>query len=111
MKIKHLTPDKEILKELGERFARIRKQRGYSQSQLAQNAGIGVATLRRLEAGRDAQMETWLKLMKSLRMEANIDTLLPETYSSPMAEVISNKKHRDLKKQITTPGPIWGDED
>ncbi len=110
MKINHLTPDKEILKELGLRLARIRKQRGYSQSHLAEDAGIGVATLRRLEAGRDTQMETWLKLMKSLQMIASIDALLPETYKSPMAEVMSAKK-RKKKKHDASPGSIWGDED
>ncbi|MCF6264734.1 MAG: transcriptional regulator [Xanthomonadales bacterium] len=110
MKIQYLTPEKEILKELGTRLARIRKQRGYSQSQLAQDAGIGVATLRRLEAGRDTQMETWLKLMKSLQMIASIDTLLPEIYTSPMAEVISAKK-RGKKKDAAASSSIWGDED
>ncbi len=110
MKIKYLTPDKEILKELGVRLARIRKQQGYSQSRLAEDAGIGVATLRRLESGRDTQMETWLKLMKSLQMIASVDSLLPETYASPMAEVMSAKKG-SKKKNDTASSSIWGDED
>ena len=110
MKITYLTPDKEILKELGLRLARVRKQQGYSQSRLAEDAGIGVATLRRLEAGHDTQMETWLKLMKSLQMIASIDALLPEIYKSPMAEVLSVKK-RKKKKSAASSGSIWGDED
>lgn len=110
MKITYLTPDKEILKELGLRLARVRKQQGYSQSRLAEDAGIGVATLRRLEAGHDTQMETWLKLMKSLQMIASIDALLPEIYKSPMAEVLSVKK-RKKKKSAAGSGSIWGDED
>ncbi|MCF6225445.1 MAG: helix-turn-helix transcriptional regulator [Xanthomonadales bacterium] len=109
MKIKNSTPDNQILKELGARLARIRKQRGYSQSKLAEDAGIGVATLRRLEAGHDTQMETWLKLMKSLQMISSIDTLLPEVYQSPMAEVMAAKKRRK-KKADTASASAWGDE-
>ncbi len=109
MKIEYLTPNNAILRELGTRFARIRKQQGYSQLRLANEAGIGVATLRRIEAGRDSQMETWLKLMKSLQMTTAIDNLLPENYSSPMAEALSDKKTRK-KKNDTPSGSIWGDE-
>lgn len=109
MKIKNSTPGNQILKELGARLARIRKQRGYSQSKLAQDAGIGVATLRRLEAGHDTQMETWLKLMKSLQMISSIDALLPEVYQSPMAEVMASKKRRKKKVDAASVS-AWGDE-
>lgn len=109
MKIEYLTPNNAILRELGTRLAQIRKQQGYSQLRLANEAGIGVATLRRVEAGRDSQMETWLKLMKSLQMIAAIDDLLPKNYSSPMAEALSNRRTRK-KKNNAPSGSIWGDE-
>jgi len=108
MQIEYLTPNREILRELGARFARIRKQQGYSQTHLAKDAGIGVATLRRLEAGHDTQMATWLKLMKSLQMIAAIDALLPETYRSPMAEALPIKKPRQKQNSSSS---IWGDEE
>jgi len=109
MKIEYLTPENEILKELGKRLARVRKQQGFSQTRLAEKAGLGVATVRRIELGQDSQMESWLKLMKSLQMISAIDALLPETYRSPMAEALSNTKSRRRKK--TTPSDsIWGDE-
>ncbi|MBL4854396.1 MAG: helix-turn-helix transcriptional regulator [Robiginitomaculum sp.] len=109
MKIENLTPNNAILQELGTRLARIRKQQGYSQLRLANEAGIGVATLRRIEAGHDSQMETWLKLMKSLQMITAIDDLLPKNYSSPMAEALSNRRTRK-KKNDAPSGSIWGDE-
>ena len=99
MKIEYLTPNNAILRELGTRLAQIRKQQGYSQLRLANEAGIGVATLRRVEAGRDSQMETWLKLMKSLQMIAAIDDLLPKNYSSPMAEAYQTDELE--RKKIT----------
>jgi len=108
IKIDYLTPEKEILKELGRRLGRVRKQQGYSQEQLAREAGIGVATLRRIEGGNDSQLESWLKLLKALQMTSSIDTLLPENFKSPMAEVLAQNKSRG--KKSARQGIIWEDE-
>ena len=107
MKIDNLTPDTAILKELGQRLARVRKQQGFSQTSLAQEAGLGVATLRRIEAGQDSQLESWLKLMKPLNMTHAIDALLPENFTSPMAQVKAGSKRR---AQNSPSGSFqWGD--
>jgi len=81
-----LTPNGEILSELGRRLKKLRKQRGLNQDQLAEAAGLGVATLRRIEDGQDSQLGSWIKLMKALDMLHAIDALLPENLNSPMAE-------------------------
>lgn len=106
MKIETLSPDKSILKELGARLARVRKQQGYSQDRLAEEAGLGVATLRRIEDGQDSQLGSWLKLLKALQMTSAIDQLVPENFKSPMAEVKNRQK--PSKKQDA--GIVWGDE-
>ena len=107
MKIEYLTPDAIILQELGKRLTRIRKQHGLSQDNLAAEAGLGVATLRRIEAGEGSQLESWLKLMKALRMTSSIEALLPENFDSPMAEALSNNKRVGIRG---TKGKRWGDE-
>lgn len=107
MKINNLTPDSIILKELGERLAKHRKQRCFSQDDLAEEAGLGVATLRRMEAGDGSQMESWLKLLKALQMMSAIDRFLPETAESPMAQA---KSQASRKQGGTTSGKRWGDE-
>lgn len=107
MKINNLTPGSIILKELGERLAKHRKQRGLSQDDLAEEAGLGVATLRRMEAGDGSQMESWLKLLKALQMMSAIDRFLPETAESPMAQA---KSQASRKQSIKTSGKRWGDE-
>jgi len=106
MKIDHLSPDNEILNELGARLARVRKQQGYTQDRLAEKAGLGVATLRRIEYGQDSQLGSWLKLLKALHMAAAIDQLMPENFSSPMAEA---KRQRGRRKKNDA-GIVWGDE-
>ena len=107
MKIDRLTPNQEILRELGRRLARMRKQQGYSQTQLASAAGLGVATLRRLEGGQDGQLESWLKLLMALNLAQSIDSLLPENFDSPMATALAGKRGRRKKAAAAA---LWGDE-
>lgn len=109
MNIDQLHPNQQILAELGHRLARMRKQRGFSQVRLAEQAGIGIATLKRIEAGHDSQMESWLKLLKALDLVSALDAFLPESFSSPMQEVLESKKGRP-KRRATTEGVVWGDQ-
>tara|TARA_R110000796_G_scaffold88751_7_gene191550 strand:- start:357 stop:734 length:378 start_codon:yes stop_codon:yes gene_type:complete len=107
MKIDHLTPESAMLDELGRRLAQIRKQQGYTQEELAAEAGIGVATLRRIEGGQDSQLETWLKLLRALGLAYAIDAFLPENHASPMAEVRAASRR---KRRKPASGIVWGDE-
>ena len=54
-------------------------------------------------------MASWLKLMKALRMTAAVDAFLPETFDSPMAEVLSAAKHTK-KARAAESGIRWGDQ-
>lgn len=118
MKIETITPDNIILDELGRRLARVRKQQGLTQVDLAQEAGLGVATLRRIESGQSGQMESWLKIMKALHMTASLDALLPEKFDSPRAQVLSSKPRRKTTAKVrqgsadeVAESPVkWGDQ-
>ncbi len=109
MKIERKTPKTAALLEIGQRLAKVRKARDYTQDQLATEAGVGVATLRRIEEGRDAQLGSWIKLLKALDMISSIDALLPEVYSSPMSEVKAGRKRRRAPRR-SEGGVAWGDE-
>lgn len=107
MKITQATPKSVALVELGQRLAKYRKHLGLNQEQLAANAGIGVATLRRIEDGRDAQLGSWIKTLMALGDSNAIDTLLPENFRSPMADVKGKKRTASTGKA----SPLtWGDE-
>lgn len=109
MKIDPLTPTPAMLTELGRRLAQIRRQRGLAQEALAAQAGLGIATLRRIEDGRDAKLGSWLRLLQALELAPAIDQLLPEDFRSPMAEAKAGAKAR---RRGTNSGPdfVWGDE-
>jgi transcriptional regulator with XRE-family HTH domain len=108
MKIDKLTPESEVLAVYGQRLARIRKQRGLTQDRLAAAAGVGVATLRRLESGQDAQIGTWIRLLKALEMDSILNGFLPERYDSPMTEVLGQRKR--AARRATEGQMRWGDE-
>ena len=105
MKLDRLTPNAAMLAELGERLARLRKQRGLTQEALAAEAGLGVATLRRIEDGSDGKLGSWLRLLKALDLAASIDGLLPEDLRSPMAEARQQRRRRGGDTDF-----VWGDE-
>lgn len=112
MKIDQRTPTTAMLAELGQRLARIRKSRRLSQQDLAASAGVGIATLRRIEDGRDGKLGSWLRLLVALRMEGALDQLLPAELRSPMAEATgrSTPRRRRPPNPRGGPGFTWGDE-
>ena len=96
MRITDITPHSAALKELGRRLALLRKQQGFTQARIASAAGLGIATVNRIEAGQDAQLSSWLKLFKVLGIASALDVLLPEEILSPMTEAIKQNRKRKM---------------
>lgn len=107
MKITDTTPKATALNELGKRLAQLRKHQELTQEALAEASGVGVATLRRIEDGRDAQLGSWIKLLLALNAADSLNSLLPESIRSPMADV---KQRRRKSGQSEEGRPLWGDE-
>ncbi|MBL8738994.1 MAG: helix-turn-helix domain-containing protein [Planctomycetes bacterium] len=113
MKITALTPTTQALRELGQRLAGVRKQHGLTQEQLAATAGVGVATLRRIEDGKDGRLGSWVRLLTALQLDVALDQLLPEEIRSPLAEVKGSRARRSPPKPQPSggePGFVWGDQ-
>ena len=106
MKITTTTPHLGTLEELGRRLILVRKQQGYTQAQLAKEAGLGVVTVIRIERGQDAQFSSWIKILNILDKSPAIDALLPEQIRSPMSEV---QRQRRQRKSATRSEHVWGD--
>ena len=107
MQISELTTDRGVLAALGRRLAWARKQKMLSQDALAEEAGVGVATLRRIEAGHGCQLESWIKVMRALGRISSIDGMLPDELRSPMFEVMRERGRKRLPRRRTE---RWGDE-
>ena len=69
MLIDTATPD-QVARHLGERLADIRLAQNRTQAQIAEEAGIARATLVRLEQGRGVSLDSLVRVMLALGLQA-----------------------------------------
>ena len=116
MNIDDLTNDAAILAEIGRRVARLRIERGFTQADLADQAGIGKRTLERLEAGESIQLTNFLQVLRVLQLLDGLESLLPEPGPRPMELLKHHGKQRKRasarKRKPNQAGETWrwGDE-
>ncbi len=78
------TGNDALLRKLGDRLRRQRLNQNLTQQQLAERAGVAPRTVRGLEAGASASMDTWLSLLRALGCLDQVDLFLPEPPPSPI---------------------------
>jgi transcriptional regulator with XRE-family HTH domain len=106
--------DKALQEQLGSRLRALRLNRNESQEALALRAGIGKATLQRLEEGRSGTVVTLLRVLRALDLD-NLDALVPEIEKSPLAEARGERQGRVRARSRAAPEGRrgewrWGDE-
>jgi transcriptional regulator with XRE-family HTH domain len=111
----NLTTD-AVLKELGRRVERQRLERNLTQDELAEEAGIGRATLQRLERGESVQLTSLIGLLRELGLLERLDVLVPEPTPSPL-ERLKTQGQRRQRARARRIGPeptrkrwTWGDD-
>ncbi|HEX3692509.1 MAG TPA: helix-turn-helix domain-containing protein [Solirubrobacteraceae bacterium] len=87
MDFDRLMTERAVLAELGRRLARHRRERNWTQAEAAAQAGIGQATLQRIERGESVQMTSMVKLLRALDLLAAIDAAVPESIELPIARL------------------------
>lgn len=107
--------DEAVLKLIGARLAGLRLAHNLTQQQLAEQAGLGLRTVQRLELGVAAtQLSGFVRVCRALGLVEHLETLIPEPAVSPMAQLkIQGRKRRRAtarKAEPGTPKPwTWGD--
>jgi transcriptional regulator with XRE-family HTH domain len=106
--------DKALQEQLGSRLRALRLNRNESQEALALRAGVGKATLQRLEEGRSGTIVTLLRVLRALGLD-DLDGLVPEVEKSPLAEARGERQERVRARGSSAlkrpPGEWrWGDE-
>ena len=76
--------DKAAMTLIGERIQRERLNQNLTQEEMARRAGIGVRTVRSLEAGQKTTVETLVRVLRALGKLAALDAFLPEPGLSPL---------------------------
>lgn len=107
--------DEALLKALGERLAGLRLAHNLTQQKLAEQAGLGLRTVQRLESGAAAtQLSGLLRVCRVLGLVEQLDTLIPEPAPSPMAQLKlqGSQRRRASGRRATARTPkkwTWGE--
>ncbi|HEX5674718.1 MAG TPA: helix-turn-helix transcriptional regulator [Azonexus sp.] len=94
MKISNQVVDEVILRELGERLARVRLERNLTQAGLAEQAGVSKRTVERMEAGGVTQLVNLVRVCRVLDLLERFEALIPEPVASPVAQLKQRGKER-----------------
>lgn len=94
MKITNGNTDTAVLRELGSRLRRARLERNTSQSQLAEEAGVGRVTVQRIEEGESASMTNLVRVLRTLGLLEDLDQLVPEPRPSPIEQLRRQGRRR-----------------
>ena len=104
----------QIELELCKKVARIRLARNITQEYLAQQAGVSVRTIRRLEAGLGVSFDTFIRVLTALGIQQNLQSLLPDPSIRPIDRAaLKGTERQRAKPRKTKPDPapwVWGDE-
>lgn len=85
---------RQIEEALGKRLRQVRLDRNFTQQALAAEAGIAVRTLRNLEDGEGVSLDTFIRVLKALRLHNNLKILLPDPSVRPVDRVQRPAKER-----------------
>lgn len=95
MKIEPLMTDDSLVKLIGARLAGLRLAKNLTQSQLADQAGLGVRTVQRLELGATAtQLSGFVRVCRVLGLVERFDVFIPEPAVSPIAQLMLQGRQR-----------------
>ena len=115
MKIDAKLTDAALLPLIGARLAGVRVAAKLTQEQLAEQAGVGLRTIQRLELGAAAtQLSGFLRVCRVLGLIERFDLLLPETVPGPMEQLQARgRTRRRVRSRKAAPGSSaawkWGD--
>lgn len=87
-------PPPALRVELGRRFANLRLARNVTQRALAADAGIGLRTLRRIEAGQAASLDNVLRLAIVLDVADGLLNAVPAQEIRPIERLDSGGRER-----------------
>ena len=99
----------DLCAELGSRLAKIRLSRNITQESLAQEAGIGLRTLRRLEAGGSCTLDNFLRIAITLGLADHLLSTIPAQDIRPIERISARRSERKRARppRHRTPKEPW----
>ena len=104
----------QIETALCRRLERIRLMRNITQAELAEEAGVSLRTIGRLEQGQGVSLDTFIRVLTALHIQQNLEGLLPDPSIRPMERIDSSgsERRRARKKRTSKQDSnwSWGDD-
>ena len=91
-----------LLEEIGKKLAHLRLSRNITQSELAQDAGVSLRTLRRLESGKGVTLDSFIRILVALKLQQNMDILIPNPRIRPIERVRTGGRKRQRSRSAKT---------
>ena len=96
-----------------EKLEHIRLARNVTQVDLAEQAGVSLRTVRRLEKGQGVSLDTFIRVLIALGVQQNLEAMLPDPRIRPIDRVNIGGKERkrasSKKSSIDKASWVWGD--
>ena len=115
MNIESYLTDEAVLKEIGQRLAKLRLSRNLTQAEVAEEAGITRPTLVRVEKGMPTDFVSFLRLLRALHLIEGLEALIPPQSISPIERALMAGEQRQRARKprrnaAADRGWKWGDE-
>ncbi|MCK5774028.1 MAG: helix-turn-helix transcriptional regulator [Thermoplasmata archaeon] len=108
-----LATSEQIEKSLGDRIEQIRLSRNITQQMLADEAGISLRTIGRLEKGEGTSLDTFIRVLIAFGIQDNLKNILPDPNARPLERVNNlgseRKRARPTKPDESDIPWSWGD--
>jgi transcriptional regulator with XRE-family HTH domain len=91
--------DMEVLKRLGSRLRAARLAAEVTQDDLAREAGVGLATLQRMEDGQGTSLKNLIRVLRALGLADRLEELVPEIRPGPIAQLNAREATRQRARR------------
>jgi len=100
---------KQVETVLCKRIEDIRLSRNITQKKLANDAGISLRTIGRLEKGDGVSLDTFIRVLMALGIQQNLEILLPDPTVRPVDRIgfKGNQRKRARTKSSDKKSPPW----
>ncbi|MCF7913383.1 MAG: helix-turn-helix domain-containing protein [Candidatus Cloacimonetes bacterium] len=89
-----LVSSSQIEKTICQRIEQIRISRNITQKQLANEAGVSLKTITRLENGEGVTLNTFIRVISALGLIQNLEEMLPDPALQPLQLIRNSVKPR-----------------
>lgn len=97
-----LATSEEIIRELGQRLRAQRMARLMTQEELASRAGVAVGSVKKLEAGQNTTLSTFVRVVMALSLTHDIAGILQLKSTTSIADM--ERAEMSRRKRARRPG-------